>query len=345
MLYTGGSVYYENQNYVWFVNTSATLGAWTGTTDPRIGVPPVSGIPGPFQSSPVASTVMSYHGGPIIDGAQITLIYWGQPWVTGTNVARSDISTAMTAMVQSNFFTGFSEYGITTTPLVVNDVVSTSTQLPNILVPPPPPPPSPAPVPPPPPPAPPPVPTPAPPPEPTPPPPAPPPVPTPVPPPPPPAPPPPSGESPNGSSLNSTSGQIIDASGNVWTLVNGTGLEVEENGVLVGTYGTADVILLYYSNHQVYQENSSGLWWVWEGDWISSIDPIGAPPPAPPGPPAPAGSIFHVTANGFTDPNGNPFNMRGLNGQPADCSAGFGNLFSVYPKLTAIRMNQSLRLR
>ena len=42
---------------------------------------------------------------------------------------------------------------------------------------------------------------------------------------------------------------------------------------------------------------------------------------------------------GFKDPNGQPWNMRGLNAGVQDALQGFGNVLTDYPGLTAIRLN------
>lgn len=87
----------------------------------------------------------------------------------------------------------------------------------------------------------------------------------------------PATESASGTSLTSTSGSILDAVGATWTLVSGTGLVVDRNGVAAGV--SANVVLLLYLNHTVYQENSSNLWWSWSGtDWVPTTDPRVAPP-------------------------------------------------------------------
>jgi endoglucanase len=54
---------------------------------------------------------------------------------------------------------------------------------------------------------------------------------------------------------------VTDSTGNVWTVVNG---KVEENGQLAGY--SANVVALVYSNGQVYQEDSAGSWWYWNGN-------------------------------------------------------------------------------
>ncbi len=73
-----------------------------------------------------------------------------------------------------------------------------------------------------------------------------------------PLPPPPPAASPNDTALKlgSTAG-IIDASGNKWTLT--TAGQVAVNGTVDTT--TAGVIELAYVNNQIWQENSSHLWW------------------------------------------------------------------------------------
>jgi Putative Ig domain len=78
--------------------------------------------------------------------------------------------------------------------------------------------------------------------------------------------------SPNGTTIPSAT-QIIDSSGNVWTVTGGV---IHENGALAG-YSNA-VALLLYDNNIIYQENSAGGWWSWNGStWVSSSDPRGTP--------------------------------------------------------------------
>lgn len=51
---------------------------------------------------------------------------------------------------------------------------------------------------------------------------------------------------------------------------------------------------------------------------------------------------FTVSLNsGFIDPNGHPWSMRGLNAQAPDALAGFPNVLTDYPGLTAIRLAAS----
>lgn len=84
-------------------------------------------------------------------------------------------------------------------------------------------------------------------------------------------------ESAQGASLTSTAGSITDAVGAKWTLVSGTGLQVNRNGVAAGS--TANVILLLYFNHTIYEENSTSQWQKWNGSiWVATTDPRIAPP-------------------------------------------------------------------
>jgi hypothetical protein len=77
-------------------------------------------------------------------------------------------------------------------------------------------------------------------------------------------------ESAQGATLTSTSGTIYDAALNAWTLAGAAGAyTVNENGKAAGN--TANVVLLLYWNHTVYQENSAGSWWSWSGSaWVSA---------------------------------------------------------------------------
>ena len=67
-----------------------------------------------------------------------------------------------------------------------------------------------------------------------------------------------------------TAKQIVDSSGNVWTVASGV---IYENGKLAG-YSNA-VTLLVYDNKTIYQENTAGGWWSWSGGtWVGSSDPL-----------------------------------------------------------------------
>jgi glucuronoarabinoxylan endo-1,4-beta-xylanase len=61
--------------------------------------------------------------------------------------------------------------------------------------------------------------------------------------------------------------QIIDASGNIWTLSSTKA--VLENGMAAGY--TANVALLLYYNGVVYQENTAGGWWDWNGSGWTGV--------------------------------------------------------------------------
>ena len=79
----------------------------------------------------------------------------------------------------------------------------------------------------------------------------------------------------NGTTIPAAT-QIIDSSGNVWTVSAGV---IYENGALAG-YSNA-VTLLLYDNNTIYQENSAGGWWSWNGStWVATSDPRHAPSPA-----------------------------------------------------------------
>ena len=78
--------------------------------------------------------------------------------------------------------------------------------------------------------------------------------------------------SPNGTTIPSAT-EIIDSSGNVWTVSGGV---IYQNGALAG-YSNS-VTLLLYDNNIIYQESSAGGWWSWNGStWVSSSDPRNVP--------------------------------------------------------------------
>ena len=85
--------------------------------------------------------------------------------------------------------------------------------------------------------------------------------------------------------------QIVDATGNVWTVGNGV---VYVNSKAAGY--TAGVVLLLYYGGTVYQENSSCLWWSWNGTtWIATANPAAGITPACPATSAPVAGTGKAT--------------------------------------------------
>ena len=80
-------------------------------------------------------------------------------------------------------------------------------------------------------------------------------------------------ESASGTKLTSATGSIVDSTGVTWTLVASTasGLQAARNATVDTT--TANIVLLLYWNHVVYQQNSAGGWWSWSGGWVGTTDP------------------------------------------------------------------------
>lgn len=88
--------------------------------------------------------------------------------------------------------------------------------------------------------------------------------------------------SPSGTTMPPAT-QIIDKSGNVWTLTGAK--KVNMNGVAAGS--TANVVLLLFFNNVFYHENTSGNWYQWNGtNWgtgpLTGGDPRGTTTSAPP---------------------------------------------------------------
>jgi hypothetical protein len=74
----------------------------------------------------------------------------------------------------------------------------------------------------------------------------------------------------NGTSIPAAT-EIIDSSGNVWVVSGGV---IYKNGWPAG-YSNA-VSQLVYDNKTLYQDNSAGAWWSWNGSaWVASTDPVG----------------------------------------------------------------------
>src|SRR5271165_2825878 len=82
-------------------------------------------------------------------------------------------------------------------------------------------------------------------------------------------------QSPSGTTIVPAT-NIVDASGNVWTLpANGA---VMENGAAAGY--SANVTKLAYVGGVIWQGNSSGAWWSWNGTaWVGGADPLPTPTP------------------------------------------------------------------
>jgi hypothetical protein len=104
--------------------------------------------------------------------------------------------------------------------------------------------------------------------------------------------------SPAGTSVPSAM-QITDGSGDVWAVSGGV---IYENGALAGY--SKNVTLLLYDNQIVYQENTAGGWWSWNGStWVSSGDPRSAPT-------SPSGTTI-PSAKQITDSSGNVWTVSG----------------------------------
>jgi hypothetical protein len=74
---------------------------------------------------------------------------------------------------------------------------------------------------------------------------------------------------------------IVDASGNTWSIVSGA---VQKNGASAGY--TANVAEIAYANGNIWQENTSNLWWEWtnNGAWTASgtsVSPLPISSPSP----------------------------------------------------------------
>lgn len=85
-------------------------------------------------------------------------------------------------------------------------------------------------------------------------------------------------ESAAGTSVTTVGPAIVDATLESFTLIKSAttslGLQIAVNGVVDGT--TNNVILLYYTNHRIYQENSGLGWWYKTKStdtWTSTTDP------------------------------------------------------------------------
>jgi hypothetical protein len=91
---------------------------------------------------------------------------------------------------------------------------------------------------------------------------------------------------------------IIDASGNKWTIANGT---VQENGQAAGY--SANVKEIAYVDGTVWQENTTGGWWGWSnGGWNTGNGTTTSPLPAGATPPASGGDTPPSTTPPATTP-------------------------------------------
>lgn len=128
LLYSGGKVYQQNKDYNWFskVNVGDT---WQNAGDPRVGSIGHGGSLNNFDTiTTPANTVMVHHGGPIIDGCQVTMVFWGTFWGTvgtGTqsNPSAGQIASAVSTVYNSPYFIGQREYFITTKPTMASSFI------------------------------------------------------------------------------------------------------------------------------------------------------------------------------------------------------------------------------
>lgn len=141
------TIHLQNKSYLWFAKQMPSQ-EWQAVGDPRVGVPTVLSLPGNLQVGNVPPTAISYHGGPVLDNCNLTLVYWGTAWNSLTaKPSRFDVSNAVRAMVSSTYFDGMTEYGIQDPPIIVNDIVTTRVPTPQTVTPTPAPSPTPTPTP------------------------------------------------------------------------------------------------------------------------------------------------------------------------------------------------------
>jgi hypothetical protein len=127
MCYIGGVIYTQNKNYYWYSKTSLTA-AWTYVTDPRIGWPASGGLPAKYftQAATPQWTAMTYHGGTLLDNAQITYIFWGSDWNGTQTPTSTTLLSAMQSLHSGPYFAGLSEYFVFTKPTIANSIVYTT---------------------------------------------------------------------------------------------------------------------------------------------------------------------------------------------------------------------------
>jgi hypothetical protein len=119
--------------------------------------------------------------------------------------------------------------------------------------------------------------------------------------------------------------EIVDKSQTVWTVKSGVVYEQPAGAATSAAAGySANVVLLYYSNGVVYQENNDCQWWSWSGSaWVTSSNPAPSATPACPAsttasattttPAASSGFGIKVAGNTFTDLSGNVLQLQGEN--------------------------------
>lgn len=131
--------------------------------------------------------------------------------------------------------------------------------------------------------------------------------------------------SPSGTTLP-VAGTICDGT-NSWALVAGI---VYENGVKAGF--TQNVTLLLFYNSNIYQQNASALWWVWQGGtWVGTKDPRVIPPPPP------VLGQFSIKNGQFIDPKGLVFVPRGVDIDPSDMSSA-QSILTLFKGINYIRL-------
>jgi uncharacterized membrane protein YgcG len=138
-------------------------------------------------------------------------------------------------------------------------------------------------------------------------------------------------------------GSITDANGNVWTITTSGSIDIDSTPAGY----SANVIELAYVNGNVWQENSSNLWWEWQNSsWQPGAGTSQSPLPASGGSsgggsggsgstPSPSDTVITASGGGsITDANGNVWTITNsgtidMNGTPAGYSANVIELANV----------------
>ena len=113
--------------------------------------------------------------------------------------------------------------------------------------------------------------------------------------------------SPDGTVLTGPSGQLVDSSGNVWTLAStpNFGQRIAVNGAVDPT--TFFVTKLEYSGGKVYPENRDNNWWYKTSPtaaWTATF-----PPPSPHMTPSPEGAVITSPLGQIVDGSGDVYTL------------------------------------
>src|ERR1700736_962437 len=101
--------------------------------DFQIRLPGVSGVVTGGAGASDATPSFGYHDGPILDHAQLHLVFWGTAWAAGQTPSVDDVTEAVQAIVASTFTSALAQYRNIAAATVQGRTLATDSDPPDLF--------------------------------------------------------------------------------------------------------------------------------------------------------------------------------------------------------------------